>query len=99
MGKILTIHDDHPMLDKTVNNFEGLSGSYPTLVQSEPIQPLECYLDVILSPKVLHKLLCVASVKCRASQDKLTQSSLFDLLGCKSEGMEKFCYDVHQYVF
>ena len=87
------------MWDETANNFKSLSCGRPNLVQSEPIQPLECYLDVILSPKVLHKLLCVASVKCRASQDKLTQSSLFDLLGCKSEGMEKFCYDVHQYVF
>jgi hypothetical protein len=35
--EILTIHDGHPMLDKTVDNFEGLSGSRPTLIQSQPI--------------------------------------------------------------
>jgi hypothetical protein len=86
------------MWDETANNFKSLSCGRPNLVLSEPIQPLECCLDVILSPKVLHELLCVASVKCHDSQDKLTESSLLDLFGCKSEGMEKFCYYVHQNV-
>ena len=29
---------------------------------------------------------------------RLTKSSLFDLLGCKSEHREQFCYDLHQNV-
>jgi hypothetical protein len=43
------------MPDKTINNFEGLSGSRPTLVQCEPIQPLDGRLNIILSPELLHK--------------------------------------------
>ena len=47
------------MTDKTVNYFEGLRGSRPTLTQCEPIQPLDGRLDVILSPQLLHEFLCV----------------------------------------
>jgi hypothetical protein len=54
---ILTIHDRPLLLDKTVDNFEGLSGSRPTLIQREPIQPLNGRLDVLLSPKLPHKFL------------------------------------------
>jgi hypothetical protein len=59
IGRKLTIHDGPPMSDKTVNNFEGLSSSRPTLVKREPIQSLDSRLDVLLSPKLTHKLLCV----------------------------------------
>ena len=48
------------MPDQSVNNFESLGRSRPNLVQSEPIQSLERRLDLILSPKLLHKFLCVA---------------------------------------
>ena len=44
------------MLDETVDNFEGLSGSRPTLIQSQPIQPLDRRLDVLLSPDLLSEL-------------------------------------------
>jgi len=91
VGKIITIHDVPPIPDKkTEDNFEGLSGSCPTLVRCEPIEPLEDRLDVILSPKLLYEIFCVALVKCHAGhwQDKRTKSSLLYLLGRKSEGRE-----------
>ena len=56
----LTVHDGLPMLDKTVDNFESLSGSRATLVRGEPVQPLEGSLDVFLSAKLLYKFLCVS---------------------------------------
>ena len=60
IGGIITIHDGHPMLDKTVDNFERLSRSYPTLVQGEPIQPLDRRLDILLSAKLSYKFLCAS---------------------------------------
>jgi len=56
-NRILTIHDRHLLLDKTVDNFEGLSGSCPTLIQREPIQPLDRRFDVLFSPELPHKFL------------------------------------------
>ena len=56
--RFLTVHDGPPMLDKTVNNSEGLSGSRPTLVECEPIQPLGGRLDDIPSPQLLRKFFC-----------------------------------------
>jgi hypothetical protein len=58
MCKIFTIHDVPPMPDNTIDNFEGLSGSCPTLVHCEPIQPLEDQLNVIPSSKLLRDVLC-----------------------------------------
>ena len=43
------------MLDETVDNFESLSSSRPTLIQREPIQPLDRRLDSLLSPKLPHE--------------------------------------------
>ena len=37
-------------------------------------------------------------VKCRTNQDKLTKSTLLNLLGCKSKSRKKFYYDFHQNV-
>jgi len=56
--QILTIHDGPPMLDETVDNFEGLSGGRQTLIVGQPIQPLDRRLDVPLSAKLPHKFLC-----------------------------------------
>ena len=55
--RILTIHDRPLMLDKTVDNFERLSGSRATLIQREPVQPLDRRFDVLLSPKFSHEFL------------------------------------------
>ena len=56
-NRIPTIHDRPLLLDKTINNLEGLSGSRPTLVQREPIQPLDRRFDVLLSPELPKKFL------------------------------------------
>jgi hypothetical protein len=42
-----------------MNDFEGLRGSYPSLILGEPIQPLEYCLDFLLSEKLLKKFFCV----------------------------------------
>src|SRR6266403_2171054 len=47
------------MLDKTIDNFKSLSRGRPSFIQGEPIQPMENRLNVILSPNLLHKFLCV----------------------------------------
>ena len=57
---LITINNDPGIPDKTIDNFEGLSSGRPCLIQGESIQPLEGRLDVILSAKLLHKLLCVS---------------------------------------
>jgi hypothetical protein len=56
-NQILTIHDRPLMLDKTADNFKRLSGSRPTLIQREPIQPLDRRFDVLLSPKLPYEFL------------------------------------------
>jgi hypothetical protein len=80
------------MLDETVDNFEGLSGSRSTLIQGQPIQPLDGRLNVLLSPKHPHKFLCPIESTVVTNQDRLTKSPLLDLLGRKSEGRDQF-YD------
>jgi hypothetical protein len=57
MGRVLTVYDCPLMSDKAVDNFEGLSGSHPTLIQREPIQPLDRRFDVLFSPKLPDKIL------------------------------------------
>ena len=54
-----TVHHYPHILDKTINDFEGLRGSYPSLILGEPIQPLKYCIDLLLSEKFLNKLSCV----------------------------------------
>jgi hypothetical protein len=56
---LLTVHHHPHILDKTINDFEGLRRSYPSLILGEPIQPLEYCLDLLLSKKLLNKFSCV----------------------------------------
>jgi hypothetical protein len=56
----LTIHNKPPMLDETVYNFEGLRSGGTSFIQSEPVQPLENSLDLILAKNFLYEFLCVA---------------------------------------
>ncbi len=56
---LLTVHHHPHILDKTIYDFEGLRGSYPSLILSEPIQSLEYCLDLLLSEKLLNKFFCV----------------------------------------
>ena len=96
MERILTIHDGPPMLDETVDNFESLSGSRTTLIQSQPIQPLDRCFDILLSPKLPHKFLCPIESTVVANKEKLTKSPLLDLLGSKGEGGDQFYNYLHQ---
>ena len=95
-NRILTVHDRSLLLDKTADNFKGLSGSRPTLIQGQPIQPLDCCFDVLLSPKLPHKFLCPIELPIVTNQDKLTKSPLLDLLGSKSERRDQFHNYLHQ---
>ena len=55
----LTVHHHPHILDKTINDFEGLCGSYLSLILCEPIQPLEYCIDLLLSEKLPKKFSCV----------------------------------------
>jgi hypothetical protein len=57
---ILTAHDNPPVLDKTINNFEGLRSSCPGLVESESVHALQDRFDLILSENVPYEFLCAA---------------------------------------
>jgi hypothetical protein len=46
------------MLDKTAHNLEGLSPGCPSLIKSEPVQPLQDSLDLILSEKFFDEFSC-----------------------------------------
>jgi hypothetical protein len=58
---LLTVNHIPHILEKTLNDLEGLGRSYPSLILSEPIPPLKYRLDV-LSPEelLLDKRFCVA---------------------------------------
>ena len=55
----LTVHHHPHILHKTIDDFEGLGGSYPSFILGEPIQSLEYCLDLLLSEKLVNKLSCV----------------------------------------
>jgi hypothetical protein len=58
---MLTVNNILHILEKTIDNLEGLHRSYPSLILSEPIQPLKHRLDVLSPEKLLlDKRFCVA---------------------------------------
>ena len=54
---LLTVHYYPHILDKVVDNLEGLRCGYPSFSLSESIYPLENRLNVLLSKKLLDKFL------------------------------------------
>jgi hypothetical protein len=52
---LLTVHHHPHILDKAINDFEGLRGSYPGLILCEPVQPPEYFLDLLFSENLLDK--------------------------------------------
>ena len=46
-----TINHIPYILEKTIDDLEGLRRSYPSFILSEPIQPLKYRLDVLLPEK------------------------------------------------
>jgi hypothetical protein len=58
---LLTVNHIPHSLEKTMDNLEGLRRSYPSLIPSEPIQPLKYRLDVLPPDELLlDKRYCVA---------------------------------------
>ena len=57
---LLTLNHIPHIMEKTIDNLEGLRRGYPSLILSEPIQPPKCRLD-ILSPeeRLLDKRFCI----------------------------------------
>jgi hypothetical protein len=50
---LLTVNHTPHILEKTIDDFEGLRRSYPSLIPSEPIQPLKYRLDVLPPEELL----------------------------------------------
>ena len=57
---LLTIHDYPHILDKTVDDLEGLRCGIPSLSPGESIQLLEHRMNTVFSQKLLSIFLCVA---------------------------------------
>jgi hypothetical protein len=58
---LLTVNHIPHILEKTIDDLEGLRRSYPSLILSEPIQPLKYRLDVLPPEELLlDKRFCVA---------------------------------------
>jgi len=58
---LLTVNHILHILEKTMDDLEGLRRSYPSLIPSEPIQPLKYRLDVLPpEEQLLDKRFCVA---------------------------------------
>jgi hypothetical protein len=58
---LLTVNYIPHILEKTIDDLEGLRRSYPSLILSEPIQPLKYRLDVLPHEEfLLDKRFCIA---------------------------------------
>jgi hypothetical protein len=57
---LLTVHHLFHILEKAVDDLEGLRRGYPSLVLGESVYPLQYRLDVLLSKELLEKLFCVS---------------------------------------
>ena len=58
---LLTVNQIPHILEKTIDNLEGLRRGHPSLIFSEPIQPLKYRLGVLpLKERLLDKRFCVA---------------------------------------
>ena len=56
---LLTVHDRRHVLDKTVDDIQGVNCSSPSLIVRESIQPFEDSLDLLLSESFLDKYDCI----------------------------------------
>ena len=61
---LLTVHYPFHILEKTVNDLEGLRCRYPSLVLGETVLSLKYRLDVLLSnsQELLEKCFCVSLI-------------------------------------
>jgi hypothetical protein len=56
---LLTLHYRFHILDKAMDDLEGLYSRYPSLVLGESVQPLEDRLNILLSKELLDNSFCV----------------------------------------
>jgi hypothetical protein len=54
-----TVNNIPHILEKTIDDLEGLRRGHPSLILSEPIQPLKYRLDVVLPEELLDNRFCV----------------------------------------
>jgi hypothetical protein len=60
LANLLTVNHIPHILEKTIDDLEGLRRSYPSLILSEPIQPLKYRLDILSPEKILlEKRFCI----------------------------------------
>jgi len=58
---LLTVNHNPHILEQTIDDLEGLRRSYPSLILSEPIQPLKYRIDVLPPEELLlENRFCVA---------------------------------------
>ena len=57
---LLTVHYLVHILEKAVDDLEGLCCSCQSFVVGESVEPLEYRLDVLLSEELLKKFFCIA---------------------------------------
>ena len=60
LAYLLTVHYLFHVLEKAMDDLEGLCCRYPSLVLAESVYPLEYRLDILLSKELLEKFFCVA---------------------------------------
>ena len=58
LGHLLTVHGCAHILGETVDDFESLSCGRQSLILRESVQPLQDFLDVLLSENLLYKFDC-----------------------------------------
>jgi hypothetical protein len=87
---LLTVHYLFHILEKDVDDLQGLCCSYPSLVLGESVYPLQNLLDVLLSKELLENFFCVvlSQVILYITEDGLTWLSLFNLFGRQRKGGE-----------
>jgi hypothetical protein len=93
---MLTIYNLLHILDKAMDNLEGLRCGHLSLILSKSTQPLEYRFNVLLSKQPLDKFFCIASGEGiqYLTKDGLTWFSLLDFLGHQRKCGEK----LHEYL-
>ena len=67
---MLTIHELPHVLDKSVDNSEGMSCSSLGLISRQPVKPLQDCLDVLLLEKILYEFNCVVLSKVKHRRER-----------------------------
>jgi hypothetical protein len=68
----LTVYKHPHFLDETVDDLKCLRCRHPSLILGKAVQPLKNHIDAILSEKLVHKFLCIASLSQEIHQRRRT---------------------------